>query len=209
MKVAVIGSRTLTIDNIGDFIPSIATEIVSGGAKGIDQSAREYAHKNCIELTEFLPDYRRYGRSAPLKRNLQIIEYADFVVAFWDQESKGTKFVIEKCKDVGKPVRVIRVDRNPDDTQIILDKTADVKKPLSLIRLRKTPTSTSGTPEYECDYRAEYLEEFLTEDSGDYIPGIDNLNIHGLKIESIDVNDGGIDSAVIDAVLNDIFDTAK
>ena len=39
-------------------------------------------------------------------RNLQIIDYADTVIAFWDGTSKGTKFVIDKCREKGKPVKV-------------------------------------------------------------------------------------------------------
>lgn len=106
MKVAVIGSRNLTIDDLGKYLPAETTEIVSGGAKGIDASAREYALANSIKLTEFLPDYAKYKKGAPLKRNLQIIEYADVVIAFWDGKSKGTKFVIDNCNRIGKKVVV-------------------------------------------------------------------------------------------------------
>lgn len=91
MKVAVIGSRGLWVENLGDYLPSGVTEIVSGGAKGIDSCARQYAQEHGLKLTEFLPDYPRYGRGAPLKRNLEIIAYADQVLAFWDGHSPGTK----------------------------------------------------------------------------------------------------------------------
>lgn len=84
MKIAVIGSRGLKVNDLGKYLPVGVTEIVSGGARGIDTCAREYAGANGLKLTEFLPDYKRYGRGAPLKRNLQIIEYADEVLAFWD-----------------------------------------------------------------------------------------------------------------------------
>lgn len=106
MKVAVIGSRNLTVDNLGKYLPKETTEIVSGGAKGIDSDARKYAVENCIKLTEYLPDYAKYKRGAPLKRNLQIIDYADLVIAFWDGKSKGTKFVIDNCNRIGKKVVV-------------------------------------------------------------------------------------------------------
>ena len=106
MKVAVIGSRNLTIDDLGRYLPAETTEIVSGGARGVDTSAREYAMANSIRLTEFLPEYEKYKKGAPLKRNLQIIEYADMVVAFWDGKSKGTKFVIDNCNKIGKKVIV-------------------------------------------------------------------------------------------------------
>ena len=106
MKVAVIGSRELRVDNLGKYLPEEVTEIVSGGARGIDTSAREYALKNNRKLKEFLPEYEKYGRAAPLKRNMQIIDYADMVLAFWDGKSKGTKFVIDNCKRIGKRVRI-------------------------------------------------------------------------------------------------------
>ncbi len=106
MKVGVIGSRGLTVDNLEQYLPENTTEIVSGGAKGIDTCAREYAISHGIKLTEFLPEYSRYGRGAPLKRNLKIIEYADVVIAFWDRQSKGTKNVIENCKKLNVKVDV-------------------------------------------------------------------------------------------------------
>ena len=113
MKVAVIGSRGLTIDDLGKYLPEGTTEIVSGGAKGIDSCAKEYALAHNIKLNEFLPDYKRYVRgAAPLKRNLQIIEYSDVVLAFWDGESKGTKYVIDNCKKMGVKIRIYIIDKN-------------------------------------------------------------------------------------------------
>lgn len=106
MKIAVVGSRGLKINDLGRYLPAGVTEIVSGGARGIDTCAREYAEKNRIKLTEFLPQYEKYGRSAPLKRNLQIIDYADLVLAFWDGKSKGTKYVIEQCKKQNKEIKI-------------------------------------------------------------------------------------------------------
>ena len=106
MKVAVIGSRGLSVTDSGRYLPENTTEIVSGGARGVDTSAREYALSHGIKLTEFLPEYTRFGRSAPLKRNITIIEYADIVLAFWDGKSRGTKFVIDNCRRLGVEVRI-------------------------------------------------------------------------------------------------------
>jgi hypothetical protein len=110
MKVAVIGSRGLSVTYLGRYLPENTTEIVSGGAKGVDTSAREYALAHGIKLTEFLPEYTRFGRSAPLKRNITIIEYSDIVLAFWDGKSRGTKFVIDNCRKLGVEVRVYIID---------------------------------------------------------------------------------------------------
>lgn len=107
MKIALIGSRNLIVKDLGRYLPENVTEIVSGGARGIDTCAREYAKSHGIKLTEFLPEYEKHGRSAPLKRNLQIIDYADLIIAFWDGQSRGTKFVIDNCKKRNKKVTVI------------------------------------------------------------------------------------------------------
>lgn len=106
MKVAVIGSRNLAVKNLEKYLPEGTTEIVSGGARGIDSCAKNYANANGIPLKEFLPNYDEFGRSAPLLRNLEIIDYADIVLAFWDGKSRGTKFVIDKCRAKGKPVSI-------------------------------------------------------------------------------------------------------
>jgi len=106
MRVAVVGSRELYVENLEDYLPEDVTEIVSGGARGVDQSAQNFALQHALKLTEYLPDYRRYGRAAPLKRNITIIENADLVLAFWDGKSRGTKFVIEACKERNVPVEV-------------------------------------------------------------------------------------------------------
>lgn len=106
MKVAVIGSRGLKVENLEKYLPENTTEIVSGGAVGVDTSAKEYARSHGLKLTEFLPEYEKYGRTAPLKRNIKIIEYSDIVFAFWDGKSHGTEFVIRNCKKMNVPVTV-------------------------------------------------------------------------------------------------------
>ena len=106
MKVAIIGSRNLIIKDLQNYIPENVTEIVSGGARGIDSCAGEYAIAHGLKLTEFLPEYDKYGKGAPLKRNLLIIDYADEVIALWDGTSRGTKYVIDNCKKKGKKVTV-------------------------------------------------------------------------------------------------------
>ena len=61
MRVAIVGSRGLSVINLGKYLPEGVTEIVSGGARGIDTCAREYAIAHGIKLTEFLPEYEKYG----------------------------------------------------------------------------------------------------------------------------------------------------
>lgn len=106
MKVAVIGSRSILTADLGSYI-SDGDEIVSGGAVGIDSCAAEYAKKNGLKLTEFLPQYERYGRAAPIVRNKEIVDYADKVLAFWDGKSKGTLSVIKYAEKVAKLCEII------------------------------------------------------------------------------------------------------
>ena len=106
MKVAVIGSRELEIEDIEKYIPQNVTEIISGGARGIDRCAEKYAKENEIKYSVFLPDYKKYKRGAPLIRNREIIEAADEVIAIWDGRSKGTKYGIELCRKLNKKVTV-------------------------------------------------------------------------------------------------------
>ena len=110
MKLAIIGSRGLWIDDFSEFLPDGVTEIISGGARGIDQCAEEYAKKNNLKLTVFLPDYQKYKRGAPLIRNRKIIEAADEIIAFWDSKSRGTKHAIDLCKKMNKRITVYLIE---------------------------------------------------------------------------------------------------
>ena len=106
MKVAIVGSRSIFATDIGMYL-SAGDEIVSGGALGIDSCAAEYAKRNGLKLTVFLPQYERYGRAAPIVRNKKIVDYADKVVAFWDGKSKGTLSVIKYAEKTGKLCEII------------------------------------------------------------------------------------------------------
>ena len=112
MRLAVIGSRNLMVDDLEPYLPAGVTEIVSGGAKGIDACAKRYALQKGLKLTEFLPQYHKYGKAAPLLRNLEIIQYADQVVVFWDGRSRGTKYVIDHCAKFRKQLQVF-IDPSP------------------------------------------------------------------------------------------------
>ena len=110
MKLAIIGSRNITNIDIEQYIPQGITEIVSGGARGIDTLAKEYAIKHNIKYTEFLPDYTRFKKGAPLKRNEEIAKYSDLCLAFWDGKSKGTKYIINYFASLNKTIKIIIVN---------------------------------------------------------------------------------------------------
>ena len=108
MKLAIIGSRTCPPIDIAAHLKYIPDTIVSGGAIGADTYAKEFAIKHNLKLIEFLPDYEKYGRKAPLVRNKLIVEECDCLIAFWDGKSKGTKHMIDIATERNLPIRVIR-----------------------------------------------------------------------------------------------------
>ena len=110
MKVAIVGSRKIDNIEIKDIIPPECDELVSGGAKGVDSFVVKFAKANNIPLKEFIPEYKKYGRAAPIVRNKTIVEYADKIIAIWDGKSRGTKWVIDYCEKIEKPCKIIIVD---------------------------------------------------------------------------------------------------
>ena len=81
--------------------------IVSGGARGADKLAEQYAKEHDLEITVLKPDWKKYRKGAGLIRNTAIVELADEVCAFWNGQSKGTQDSIEKAKFLKKPVHVV------------------------------------------------------------------------------------------------------
>ena len=108
-RLAIVGSRSCPPIDIANYFPFVPDTIVSGGADGADTYAREYAIKNDIPMLEFLPDYKKHGRSAPIIRNIQIVENCDFLLAFWDGTSRGTKFTTDYAEKHGVPYKIIRI----------------------------------------------------------------------------------------------------
>lgn len=96
------------------YLKHLPTGGVSGGARGADTYAREFAQKNNLPLQEFLPEYDKYGKRAPLTRNKLIVEACDCLIAFWDGQSRGTKFTIDYAVQMGKPVKVVNYRTNEE-----------------------------------------------------------------------------------------------
>lgn len=110
-RIAVVGSRNITAFDLSPYIPPDCGLIVSGGARGIDTIAEQYAAAHKIETLVIRPDYERYGRAAPIRRNDVIVDHADTVLAVWDGESRGTKYTIDYARKTGKTVQVITITK--------------------------------------------------------------------------------------------------
>lgn len=82
-------------------------EIISGGAQGADSLAAKFARQNNIKLTEFLPDWENLGKAAGMIRNEKIISESNFVLAFYDGYSPGTKNSLNLARKMKKPTMII------------------------------------------------------------------------------------------------------
>jgi hypothetical protein len=84
-------------------------EIVSGGARGVDRMGERYAKAKGYRVKLFPADWDHFGKSAGYRRNKQMAEYADGLVAFWDYESKGTKHMINLAEFYKLPIHVVDI----------------------------------------------------------------------------------------------------
>lgn len=102
MKTIIAGSRS--IQNIHFLIEAIEsidwqiTEIVSGKARGVDHLGELWANFMNIPVKEFPAEWKKYGKSAGYKRNSQMADYADALIAIWDGESSGTDHMIKLAR---------------------------------------------------------------------------------------------------------------
>ena len=111
MKVVIAGSRSIVNPMI--IVEAIVesgfaiTEVVSGGAQGVDSLAEKWATQNEIPVTIFSPDWKQFGRRAGPIRNSEMAGYADALIAIWEGKSKGTKDMITKAEKAGLKVFVL------------------------------------------------------------------------------------------------------
>jgi len=109
MKLLITGSRNFNDkEKLFKELSEISFDtLISGGAKGADQMAEEYAVLNGITVEQHKPDYKKYGRAAPIVRNKDMVELSDSVIAFWDGKSKGTKSTIDYSKKLNKIIKIV------------------------------------------------------------------------------------------------------
>ena len=113
MKVIIAGGRDIVDFNcVRDAYTKSnfkASEIVSGGARGVDYLGEALASQLRIPVKVFNADWKTHGRAAGPIRNTQMAEYADALVAVWDGESKGTANMISQARSKGLEVFVYLV----------------------------------------------------------------------------------------------------
>lgn len=83
--------------------------ILSGTCRGVDKMGERYAAERGYTVQRYPAEWGKYGRSAGPRRNREMVDDADFVIAFWDGESAGTRSLVEYTKRVGKPLRIKKI----------------------------------------------------------------------------------------------------
>jgi len=117
IKLAIVGGRDYTdyenfkkiVKEYCDEIGQLPNFIVSGGAKGVDTMAEQFAKENNIQTIIFKPDWKTLGRKAGIMRNTDIIEASTHVLALPTSKSIGTYDSINKAKQMDKILKVIKV----------------------------------------------------------------------------------------------------
>lgn len=116
MKLIIAGSRNITDEVIlfkalkkFNIKSNNVSEVVCGMAKGADALGFNYGSYLSITIKEFKPDWNKFGKSAGHRRNRDMGDYGDVLLALWDGESRGTKGMIEYMKSLGKPTYVYNI----------------------------------------------------------------------------------------------------
>jgi YspA, cpYpsA-related SLOG family len=114
MKLIIVGSHTFTdyqflCQTLAPERPRI-TQVITGGARAADQLGYRWAWKHAVRHQCFRADWERFGKSAGVRRNYQMAQAGDMLLAFWDGRSAGTQHMISCMQQLGKPVVVIRTD---------------------------------------------------------------------------------------------------
>ena len=111
MKLAIVGGRDFQdYELMKQILEAYRNEVelvVSGGAKGTDALAERWAEENNIPTKVFYPDWKKYGRAAGPIRNKEIVSNAEFVIAFWNGTSRGTKNDVELAKKMKKELKIV------------------------------------------------------------------------------------------------------
>lgn len=90
------------------------TQVISGGAEGVDLLATVWARANYIDLKVMKADWETHGLRAGYLRNIDMAEKAEALIAVWDGKSPGTGNMIEIARKMGLKSYVHRWDPQGD-----------------------------------------------------------------------------------------------
>lgn len=121
MRILVAGSRSIEnkglvhkyLDQLLSHYNKENITIITGGARGIDKIAKEWADNRGIKNIVMPAEWDVHGKSAGYKRNVRMHEWlADdderLCLCFWDGKSKGTAHNFELAKKHGTKLIVYK-----------------------------------------------------------------------------------------------------
>ena len=83
--------------------------IISGTAKGADRLGEKYAQEHGYKIEQMPAQWAKYHQGAGPIRNKQMVKTADAVLVFWDNESSGTRNIIECARAENIPCKVVNI----------------------------------------------------------------------------------------------------
>lgn len=115
MKLVIAGSRGFNdyklLREMTDYLVKETldnVEIVSGGARGADVLGEKYAKERGYPIKSFPANWDLHGKAAGYIRNEEMAEYGNYVLLFWDGESKGTQHMAKLAEKHGCKVYLIK-----------------------------------------------------------------------------------------------------
>ena len=114
MKVIIAGGRGFKdYDLLCEKVDKILSQqdeivIVSGTAKGADKLGERYAAEHGYPVKTFIPDWGGLGKKAGFIRNEDMALYADALILFWDEVSKGSRHMFHVAEEHGLLTRIIK-----------------------------------------------------------------------------------------------------
>ncbi|MDA8161393.1 MAG: DUF2493 domain-containing protein [Desulfobacteraceae bacterium] len=113
-KVAIGGSRIIdSYELIKDVLDQLLKEgdvVLSGNAPGADRLGEQYARENGFEVKIIPSEWDKHGLRATMMRNEVLLKSSDFVICFWDQQSEGTRHMLEMAARAKKLLAEVRPD---------------------------------------------------------------------------------------------------
>jgi len=108
MRTLICGSRDFLDGQAAfRFLDSLRTQptlVISGAARGADTIARAWAIHRKIPLQEYPADWKLHGKGAGFRRNLEMLDACEVVVAFWDGSSPGTQHTLREAQARKLPI---------------------------------------------------------------------------------------------------------
>jgi hypothetical protein len=83
---------------------------VEGEAAGTDYLGFLYALRRGLKHIGYPADWDEHGKSAGYIRNVEMMEVAQFCIAFWDGKSRGTQHVVRNCHRYDVSLRTIQIE---------------------------------------------------------------------------------------------------